>query len=136
MADAKPTATYVNLDAQCARYAALIEGEIRPKDASKLEILARNGLGVLREQGIYALFMYLRYRDKGDKLGVWRHIAELLRAKEINLLRAGGEEGACVRALTRNLDDLLLARELVDQTLIYALYGLRARNDKQANDDG
>ena len=69
MADAKPTATYVNLDAQCARYAALIEGEIRPKDASKLEILARNGLGVLREQGIYALFMYLRYRGQGRQTG-------------------------------------------------------------------
>ncbi|MGH7597331.1 MAG: hypothetical protein ACREOI_13340 [bacterium] len=122
-----------NLDALCATIARQMvafgdEAEKRKKGGRK-ETLNRltNGLGVLQEDGVYAFFLFLKREDLADK--VWPIFAGLLRNEAVGrmLPDAGSKsEEDLLIEMTENLDHLLLAKDLLQRTLIYARYGLRA----------
>jgi hypothetical protein len=125
-----------NLDALCATTAREVVrlSENFPKEKGKeLQNRITDSLGVLQEDGIYAFYLYLKRQKWNDlKLSdtVWPVCAELLRRDEIGkMLPAANpkesDEDLLIN-MTENLDHLLMAKDLLQRTLIYARYGLRA----------
>ncbi len=119
--------TYLKVDERCAHYAQRIIDTRGNLDAKKLQTTVRNALGVMREQGLYAFKLFLDYRKGDGGAVIWEQTKCLWQNGEIGLWPSGNaNDGAKVRQLTTDLNDLLLAREVTERMLIYALYGLRA----------
>ena len=125
-----------NLDRLCAKYGWKISDQLRPALGKGAENLITNSLGVLQEDGVYAFFLYLASRGS-EKAG-----AEKLREQTHNLLKEAGilpfdttkdsleavrgNKEKQVRGMADDLDSLLLAKRLLEQTLIYARYHAKA----------
>jgi hypothetical protein len=130
-----------NLDTMCAECAYTIvqdvaaNGKSPKSDKSKLENTITKSLGVLQEQGVYAFFLFLAYR-KGE-LGAnqtTQYTWEMLRIVDASLSEASAGKPIPwdeLRELTNDLDKLLLARELLEQTLIYARYHAKALDEQE-----
>lgn len=136
---------FLNLDKMAAEQAQnLVQEAQGVREASKpvdtLERLVNKALGVLQEQGLYALMLFLFSRS-GDE----EKVAPVIRKALYEALKAlpglGGREkiqrlnrdsGAeeVLRTYTEevlgDLDTLLLVRDLYEQILIYARYGAKA----------
>jgi hypothetical protein len=131
-----------NLDRCCAQYGWEMAGQVKEKldkdsKSRNAETLITKSLGVLQEDGIYAFFLYLVSRGKKEKEGaqVLKDCASglLQEAKIPNfssgsdpLLAVRGSTDQKVKGLADDLDNLLLAKRLLEQTLIYARYHAKA----------
>lgn len=134
--------TTLNLDQKAACYAQeMVKNSVLKKEEAKAaENLITKTLGVLQEQGVYAMLLFLFSRS-----GEEAKIAPKLRGSLYRLLRqlpryqgdqdlAGFDEatksGVVLPFYTNHvcdeLDTLLLVKELYEQTLIYARYGAKA----------
>jgi hypothetical protein len=113
-----------------------ISGVKNPVDT--LEHLVTKAIGVLQEQGVYAMMLFLFSRtgdeDKAAPL-IRDQLYEAL--KQLPSLKNSMIEDWPDKALefysARVLDDLdtlLLVRDLYEQTLIYARYGAKAADKK------
>lgn len=140
-----------NLDQLCARYGHKMATKSDENHITK-------SLGVLQENGVYAFFLYQESKrtkakdgknqkmaadkagnaqsskadggqeDKDHATTVSGLAAKMLREQEVSLLPPGEDVLAAVCNLTENLDDLLMAKRLLEQTLIYARYHAKALN--------
>lgn len=140
--------TTLNLDQKAAQYAQDIVSKAKVekvKDpAGTLERLVTKTLGVLQEQGVYAMTLFLFSRSSDEE-----KIAPHIRAPLYALLRqlpvfqnnaelfgklSGFNEKTAAEPVLpfysdhvcEELDTLLLVKELYEQTLIYARYGAKA----------
>jgi len=125
----------VNLDQLCAKYGYEMCKSINSQlDGSKTENLITKSLGVLQEDGVYAFFLFLRSRGEGEKKGTIKLIDQaciLLRSAGIKGFQEPSDPLKAVRdELSNNLDQLLLAKRLLEQTLIYARYHAKALEGK------
>ena len=113
-----------NLDLECAKLA-----ENLGKGADKeRERLLTDSLGVLQEQGLYAFFLFLKASKRGKPQEITGACEKFLR--EHNLLQYGSNnlfQG--LQSLGGRLDDLLFARDLLTQALVYARYHAKARTE-------
>ncbi len=116
------------------------KGEEKGTKASDVENLVTKALGVLQENGVYAVLLYLYSRSESEQ-----HIAKPIRDQLLELTRllkpsssTGSKEKAVdikaeevlkflTDAVCNDLDSLLLVKQLWEQTLIYARYGAKAR---------
>ena len=139
----------LNLDQKAAQYAQKIVKNGNG-DAKGLENLVTRTLGVLQEQGVYAMMLFLYSRSEKEQ-PIAQAVRESLRglldmlSKEAGvqwktednhvipvpqsaLQKQTAEEvlGFCANVVATDLDTLLLVRELYEQTLIYARYGAKA----------
>lgn len=133
--------TTLHLDQKAAHYA---QQMVRNTDsAGTLERLVTKTLGVLQEQGVYAMMLFLYSRSSDEA-----KIAPIIRAQLFRLLRdksqnhqipafanknvpADGDNAQTALAfyseqVLNDLDLLLLVRDLYEQALIYARYGAKA----------
>jgi len=119
-----------NLDQLCAKYGWLIAEQVHQAIKKQAENHITKSLGVLQEDGVYAFFLYQDSRGQREKPG-----AAKLRDQARELLREAGIKGfentsdplAAVRdRLASDLDQLLLAKRLLEQALIYARYRAKA----------
>lgn len=136
----------MNLDALCANYGNQIvqqavqskkyqHGRIPKGDRSKIESIITKSLGVLQEDGVYAFFLFLR-SCKGSQQGIEEvtageiesQIKELLRNNDLSLMGKTGDDFKDIRDMTESLDSLLLARQLIERSLVYARYHAKALN--------
>lgn len=138
-----------NLDQLCAQFghamcqavAKALKGQDGKIDKAKTENLITNSLGVLQEDGVYAFFLYQASREERESKGaeeLGRQAHELLRVIPIesfakpfdtlanSLLAVRGDEQKGIPGLASNLDQLLLAKRLLEQALIYARYHAKA----------
>lgn len=120
-----------NLDLKCAQLGqnlAVIPG-LEEKHLN-------DALSVLEEQGLYAFFLFLKARVKAsgkqdqDK-SPGKEIAEKCQTflTEMNLIPNGMELYRALQALANNLHQLLFARDLLRQALIYARFHLKAKEE-------
>lgn len=136
--------TVPNLDRIAARRSQAIV-RAHANNAKELDRVATRTLAVLQEHGVYAGFLYLY--AKADK-----QFAKTIRAELLALLSEDLEGwptgiGTAIdkdrwddvsKALTSesgllaSLDTLLLVKDLIEQTLIYARYGAKAASSDQA----
>jgi len=112
-----------NLDLVCAEKGKRISSK-------KLENLITSALAVLEEQGLYAFFLYLDMSREGG--GMRDSLREFLKTtpKSSPLLSNNERDiysNLC--ELGKNLDDLLLARDLIRQILVYARYHAKAAQE-------
>ncbi|WNY26321.1 hypothetical protein [Methanolapillus ohkumae] len=95
-----------------------------------LENMITKSLGVLQEQGVYALILYLS-SQKGIANNIKKELIELLVILKINNVKK--TEDFPEKVLS-DLDDLFLVRDLYEQTLIYARYGAKAAQSKKVEE--
>ncbi len=128
----------VNLDQLCAQYGyamcQAVGNAFKNKDGkvdkARTENHITKSLGVLQEDGVYAFFLYQVSRGAREKPG-----AEKLRDQAKELFKEAGIKGfenatdplqAVRDQLASDLDQLLLAKHLLEQALIYARYHAKA----------
>jgi hypothetical protein len=124
------TPSFENLDLACAKVAK----EITEKPSKELGNTITAALGVLEEQGLYALFLYHEVHRKDEGKAVSDKLKEFLKntPKQNPILTGNGDSFTLLQSLANDLDKLLLARDLVRQTLVYARYHAKLKEEKEA----
>ncbi|MBX7237242.1 MAG: hypothetical protein K1X65_22865 [Caldilineales bacterium] len=123
-----------NLDTLAAQTAQQIIADTQRFKASEVENLATKALGVLQENGVYAVSLYL-YSRTGNEKETSPHVRSKLlglAAQEVVHQKAPEDRAeAALRFVTdhiaNDLDTLLLVKQVWEQTLIYVRYGAKAR---------
>jgi hypothetical protein len=122
-----------NLDQLCARYGWQIADLVHRAIGKQAENHITKSLGVLQEDGVYAFFLYQASRGQREKPGaeeLSRQAKEFLKKAEIEAFKDATDPLQAVRdRLAGNLDQLLLAKRLLEQALIYARYHAKALGD-------
>jgi hypothetical protein len=119
--------SFENLDLACAR----MGKTIAERPSKELENLITNALAVLEEQGLYALFLYLDRGISKEKQKLAKDISPRLHdflkktPQQAPLLADSTGILASLQEMADDLDRLLLARDLVRQSLVYARYHAR-----------
>ena len=128
----------LNLDYRCMEYGQKI-GKISD---SNLESNLRKALGVLQEDGVYAMFLWLE-KNASD---VRKELVELFNKEDENthvklsnyFLKSNKSfsqddfDEFCndLREVAKDIDKLLFMKKLLERTVTYALYHARAKRDK------
>ena len=125
-----------NLDTLAAQTAQQVITHTHQFRASEVDNLATKALGVLQENGVYAVTLFLYSRSGTDE-----KIAPTVRSR---LLGLAADEVLSQQAppdqaedtlrfvtdhIAGDLDTLLLVKQVWEQTLIYVRYGAKARED-------
>ena len=125
-----------NLDLLCARYGFQIAEEVHRKLEKQAENHITKSLGVLQENGVYAFFLFQasRNREKEKQAAgeLKKKAVELLGSIPLEPFPAQKDPLEAIRGkdgLATRLDDLLLAKRLLEQALIYARYHAKALED-------
>lgn len=119
-----------NLDYLAARQAQSLVTALQ-ESAKESENTITKTLGVLQENGVYACFLYLLAREKKGEV-IADEMLALLGALEFPALPQNSPDRDAVlnyvaEKVTGDLHRLLLAKEALEQMLIYARYGAKAR---------
>lgn len=132
-----------NLDRLCADAGFKIANDLKSiktdkseeKQGGKPVTHITKSLGVLQEDGVYAFFLY---QECNKKFGVKvrEKAREFLQAGPVSLLKNSGDLYAELKDLCGDLNDLLLAKSLLERTLIYARYHLKAAEEPENELDG
>jgi hypothetical protein len=91
-------------------------------------------LGVLQEDGLYACFLYLLAKEKDKGKHLTTEMLGLLEKLGFGWGKPSAQDAASILKhltdkVTVDLERLLLAKEVLEQMLIYARYGAKARCD-------
>ena len=127
----------LNLDYRCMEYGQKI-GKISD---SKLENNLRKALGVLQEDGVYAMFLWLEKNANNVRKNLvefFNKKDEKTKVKLSNYFLNGEKEfhldfdEFCndLREVAKDIDKLLFMKKLLERTLTYALYHAKAKRDK------
>ncbi|GAB4348159.1 MAG: hypothetical protein Kow0099_30580 [Candidatus Abyssubacteria bacterium] len=119
---------FENLDLACAK----VGKTIAETPSDDLHKVATDALAVLEEQGLYAIFLYLEKAVSGAKKkelakGISQELHKFLKVtpQQAPLLSDNADVFTSLQQMAKDLDKLLLARDLVRQTLVYARYHAR-----------
>ena len=122
-----------NLDRLAAQTAQRIIVDTNQRKASEVDNLATKALGVLQENGVYAVMLYLYSRSGPDK-EVAPFVSDPLLQLAAEFIQKDTPNNEAADALpfvteyiTNDLDTLLLVKQVWEQTLIYTRYGAKAR---------
>jgi hypothetical protein len=118
-----------NLDYLAAKYAQEFIKDAKGK-SSDLENEVTKALGVLQENGVYACFLYLQANKKNNSASLIQKMCELLRS--LGITNDGQDALTFAQNISADLHTLLLAREALEQMLIYARYGAKAKAKAEA----
>lgn len=132
--------TQLNLDRLAARHAQEIIRRTKNKKPSEVDNTVSKALGVLQENGVYACFLYLLAKEKENGIAVVEEMLNLLASLPFGWGRPHAVAPEEVlkhisEKVTADLEPLLLAKETLEQMLIYARYGAKARSNQGDEDD-
>lgn len=118
--------TAPNLDFICADYGRLI-GD----NNSVEEPLLNKAIGVLQENGVYALMLYLSSRSSTEKEAashIRKNLVDLWYDPRLNIcVGSRQDQFTAAQQLAQNIDKLLFVKDLCEKTLIYSRYHAKAR---------
>jgi hypothetical protein len=136
-----------NLDWIAAKCAQDVIKNTEHKKSKDVENSVTKALGVLQENGVYACFLYLLAKEKPteeDKKKKQKSTGEVLVEHMLDLLDrlqidwgkpSSNKAEGILSYITENdkitLEQLLLTKETLEQMLIYARYGAKAREDAE-----
>jgi hypothetical protein len=119
----------VNLDYFCIKQAQQMLYDDKSEDN------VRKALGVLKEDGVYAMFLFLETKDKAIR----KNLTGLLNTEEIRKYLLGDsrtfsedsfkEFCDLLGEVAMELGKLLFLKKILERTLIYALYHARIGGD-------
>ncbi|NJK52089.1 MAG: hypothetical protein HC936_03385 [Leptolyngbyaceae cyanobacterium SU_3_3] len=131
--------TFTNLDRLAAKHAQAVIANTKDSKSSDVENTVTKALGVLQEDGVYACFVYLLAKEKEPGKKVIEQMLDLLEGLGFGWNKPVKENKVDLRPdvvlkhitdhVTQDLERLLLAKETLEQMLIYARYGAKARQD-------
>lgn len=115
--------TFENLNLACAK----VGKGIANSSSDDLEKVITDALAVLEEQGIYAMFLFLKTRGGSEGENVSQKLHKFLKEtpQQAPLLPENGDVFTSLQQLVGDLDKLLLAHVLIRQALVYARYHAR-----------
>jgi len=122
-----------NLDYICMKYAQEIVNTVKDDN---LENNLSKALGVLQEDGIYAMFLWLEDKDKElrknlNSLLNHESIKKYLQKdKNSNFPDDFKEFCNTLKDVLKDLDNLFFIKKILDRTLTYALYHVRTGAQK------
>ena len=123
-----------NLDRLAAQHAQAIIRRTNEKKAAEIDNTVTKTLGVLQENGIYACFLYLKAKEKENGDVVADEMLNLLDGLGFGWEKPRSKAADDVLCHitekvtdTNHLERLLLTKEILEQMLIYARYGAKAR---------
>jgi hypothetical protein len=123
-----------NLDRLAAQHAQKVIAATQAQKASDVDNTITKALGVLQEDGVYACFLYLLAKEKEKENGkaVVAEMLNLLDALGFGWGKPADKQPATILQhisdkVTVDLERLLLTKETLEQMLIYARYGAKAR---------
>lgn len=129
-----------NLDRLAAQHAQSVITNTNNQKASDIENTVTKALGVLQEDGVYACFLYLLAKEKAKGKTVVQEMLNLLQELGFGWNKPqkyGNDDIASSVILkhitdnvTQDLERLLLTKEILEQMLIYARYGAKARQEE------
>jgi len=139
--------TKLNLDRLAAQHAQTIirrlveedkegmkreDNKEKKKAASSADNTVTKALGVLQENGIYACFLYLLAKEGDNGRVVVDEMLSLLEGLGFGWNKPSNDDVEEIlkhitEKVTVDLERLLLAKETLEQMLIYARYGAKAR---------
>lgn len=131
-----------NLDYLAATHAQKVISRTMEVDKSTIENAITEVLSVLQEQGVYACFVFALSRAKSDTAEsksirvIVDEMANLLKQLDFPVTYEGNAEATLkqvVERVTQDLERRLLAKDMLEQMLIYARYGAKARSDAAQN---
>jgi hypothetical protein len=112
------------IDLRCAECGAEIASKCQDEN-----LLAKS-LGVLQEDGVYAFFLFLNWKDTEGQVS---KLAFQLLKEEFalgSLLGAQKDRLKAIRAnLAPELDHLLFAKELLERAMVYARYHAKSSGE-------
>lgn len=123
-----------NLDYFCIDIGQAIFSEASCKP--DVENIARKALGVLQEDGVYAMFLWLEYKGKN----INEKLIDLLNKPEIKKRLLNNSENFpddnfnkfCekLKTVAEDIDKLLFLKKILERTLTYALYHAKIGEQK------
>lgn len=125
--------TQPNLDRLAAKHAQAIISSTTGKKANDVDNTVTKALGVLQENGVYACFLYLFAKEGDTGRTVISEMLSLLDGLGFGWGKPDDNGAEKVLSyisdkVTVDLERLLLAKETLEQMLIYARYGAKARS--------
>jgi len=113
-----------NLDYLCAKY-----GQNIPK-SKEHETIIQKSLGVLQEDGLFAFILFLESKNENITSYIMEETAKIL--NETGLTEEANKKNIKenILKLTENIDDMFLAKELIEKTLVYARYHAKTLKNK------
>lgn len=123
-----------NTDMICAKYGSQIAVELNKSEES----LVNKSLGVLQEDGVYAFFLFLAAQDKGEKNTpadcIQNYIFDLLKVFFQSIKNSHEDILSIIRDnLAEDLNNLFLAKDIIERTMVYARYHLKAKPKAKEN---
>jgi hypothetical protein len=130
----------MNLDQLCAEYGYRFAEQINQVLPNRVEPLLTKALSVLQEQGLYAFVLFCESRGSTEKQGAdkIKELTEELIKDKLNLISNNNllEEIRKDNGLASNLDNLMLAIQVLEKSLIYARYHAKAfKESPQTNQE-
>lgn len=135
-----------NLDRLAARHAQeIIRRTVKEqkKKAKDMDNTVTKTLGVLQENGVYACFLFLLAKEKENGQVVVEEMLNLLDGLGFGWGKPMKDDKIDIESevvlkhisdnVTVNLERLLLTKEILEQTLIYARYGAKARTSPETD---
>ena len=127
----------LNLDQICAKYGYRFAEKVSSADgfsAKKAEVLITKALSVLQDQGLYAFALFCKSRPDAEKCGA-KEIANIAKEllKELDLINDSDFLNELQRdgGILTNLNDLMLAIQVLEKSLIYARFHAKAMKGSQ-----
>lgn len=125
----------INLDLECAKISEKITRELSEdkKKRKEAEPHITSAIGVLQEDGVYALYLYLKAKNKDIHQKIETETPQLLH-KIFPGSRYDTQNGLEIaKDLSSNLEKLLIAKEVLERTLVYARYHVKALNSSSGS---
>lgn len=116
----------INLDYECMKYSQ--EFPVG-KDSAKIY---RKCLGILHEDGMYAMFLWIRNKDEEIEKAILKFLnEENIKSLFLENEKKFNEENLFdnLKEISKNLRKLFLTKKLLDKLLTYALYHAKTRGD-------
>lgn len=109
----------LNLDKECFKIGVgVLNGITDKKKIKDWENKLQKSLGVLEEDGIFAFYIYLKSENKQEDNAILDKAIECLKLVSISVDNSAENW----KRITNDIDQLLLAKEVVEKMLIYARY--------------
>ncbi|PMP95010.1 MAG: hypothetical protein C0168_07310 [Candidatus Aminicenantes bacterium] len=118
----------INLDYFCAKYGQEIADKADKNTLQK-------ALGVLREDGVYAMFLWLEDKDKNIRCKMLNllnenDIKKFLSPDSSNFPDEFKQFCETLRNVAQDIDKLLFLKKILERTLTYALYHAKVKGEK------
>ena len=129
----------INMDYICMKHAQMIVNSVETSDSKNIKDLERNlrkALGVLKEDGVYAMFLWLESKAENTRRNLISLLNEDYDGVKIHEYLLGKDkkfetkfDDFCgdLKTVAKDIDKLLFMKKILERTLIYSLHHAKVK---------